>query len=154
MVLFVNRTNAQDSKFSILPTIGFTAPILDSGIGLHFGLNPHFKLTGGLSAEGQISYIHTRISSSFLSGKSGSINAVNILAGGRYYLTSDTKKTRFFVNLLAGLNYTKENVNGIDFDPEYNFGFSAGVFMELDNIALGVATETPEFLVFKLGYSF
>lgn len=154
MVGFVIHTKAQDRKFSTLTTIGITAPILDNGIGFHLGLNPYLRITERLSAEGQISYIYTKTSSSFLSGNTGSINSINTLVGGRFYLNSEDKKTRFFFNLLAGLNYRKEEENDIAKDAELNLGFSGGLFMDLSKITLGLTYDTPQNLVLKLGYSF
>lgn len=154
MVGFFNHTKAQEQKFSTLTTIGITSPILDNGIGFHVGLNPHLRLTERLSAEGQISYIYTKISSSFLSGNTGSINSINTLVGGRLYLNSEDKNTRFSFNVLAGLNYIKEEENGIAKDTELNLGFSGGLFMDLSKITLGLTYDTPQNLVLKLGYSF
>ena len=151
---FVNHTKAQDRKISTLTTIGITSPILDNGIGFHSGLNPHLWLTERFSLEGQISYIYTKISSSFLSGNTGSINSVNTLLGGRFYLNSEDKNTRFFFNLLTGLNYRKEEVNSIAKEAELNIGFSGGLFMDLSKITIGLTYDTPQNLILKLGYSF
>lgn len=153
-VSFINHINAQDRQFSTLTTIGVTSPILDDGIGVHLGVNPHLRLTEKLSVEGQISYIYTKIGSSFLSGNTGSLNSINTLVGGRFYLNSEDKNTRFFFNLLAGLNYKKEEENSIAKDAEFNLGFSGGLFLGINKITLGLTYDTPQNLILKLGYSF
>lgn len=154
ILFFANHTKAQDSKFSVSPTIGVNVPLLDGGFGFHLGVNPHVKLTQHLSAEAQVSYLYTSISSSFLSGYSGSINALNTLTGLRLYINPETRKTRFFLNLLAGMNYTKEKLNGIEYEGEFNFGFSTGLFVEYNRMIFGISSETPENLVLKTGFSF
>jgi hypothetical protein len=154
MVGFVNYAKAQDQKFSALATIGVSSPILDNGIGFHLGLNPCLRLTERISAEGQISYIYSKIGSSFLKGEQGYFNSINTLAGGRLYFNSGEKKNRFFFNLLVGLNYKKEEENNIEKDGEANLGFSSGVFMDLSRITLGLTYDTPQNLILKLGYSF
>lgn len=151
---FVNHTQAQDRKISTLTTIGITSPILDNGIGFHVGLHPYLELTDRLSAEGQISYMYTKIGSFFLVGTNGSVNSVNTLAGGRLYLSSKDKNTRFFLNLLAGLNYSIIEENGVTRAGEFNIGYSGGLFMDLSRITIGLTYETPQNLILKLGYSF
>lgn len=154
-VLFslINLTNAQESRLELLPTIGVTSPILDNGIGFHVGLNPYVRINKRVSAEGQLSYIYTNITSSFLSGNISSVNSVNTLVGGRIYVNPEDKNTRFFLNLLIGLNYLKEtnNIGGVG---EYNVGFSGGTFIELNRVVIGLTFDTPQNLIFKLGYAF
>ena len=154
LFLLTNHLNAQDDRFSILPTIGITRPILDNGLGFHIGVNPSIRLTKWLSGEVQISYVYTRINSSFLSGNEGIVNSVNTLIGGRFYLNSEDKKTRFFFNLLTGLNYNKEEENNISSEGKFQLGFSGGAFVDINRIIVGVSYDTPQNLSLKLGYSF
>ena len=145
---------AQKGSFTTTSTIGLATPILDSGIGLHLGINPSYVLSPHFSIEGQISYASTKIRSSFLSGAEGHSNSVNTLAGGRLYLSSIEKKNRFYVNALIGLNYNKEEKNGLKRDGEFNVGSSIGAYLELNKFLLGLSFETPENLVLKVGYIF
>ncbi|MEZ4983606.1 MAG: hypothetical protein R2795_00970 [Saprospiraceae bacterium] len=154
IVGFVIHTNAQDQKISTLATVGVTSPILDSGLGFHVGINPSFRVSEKFSGEGQISYMYTRIKSSFLSGDTGFVSTVNTLVGGRYYLSTEDKETRFFLNFLIGINYINEEENGIEKDGELNVGLSAGSFVDFNGIIIGLTYDTPQNMVLKVGYSF
>ena len=90
---FGNKASAQDNNFSIQVATGVSSPLLDSGLGFYVGVNPCIRITKRISAEGQASYMFTKINSSFLSGKTGSIRSVNTLAGGRLYVSPEDKKT-------------------------------------------------------------
>jgi hypothetical protein len=144
--------NAQSNNFSTLTTIGISTPIVDNGNGYHLGINPSYLLSNNFSLEGQLSYLYTKISGSFLSGNEGKSNAVNALVGGRLYLTSAAKPTRLYFNLLVGINYNKEEINSIKGDGMINAGFSAGAFVELKKLVLGLSFDTPQNLVLKVGY--
>lgn len=154
LFLYTNHLNAQVDKFSIEPTIGLTTPILDDGLGFHIGINPSIRLTQWLSAEGQISYIYTKVNSSFLSGNVYVINSVNTLLGGRFYLNSEDKKTRFFFSLLTGLNYNNEKKNNMSSEGEFQFGFAGGAYININRIIIGLSYDTPGNLILKLGFSF
>lgn len=149
-----SQANAQQKKLLVQPTIGVTAPILDGGIGFHLGVNPSIRITQRFSIEGQVSYMNSQITSSFLSGNVGSINSINTLAGGRWYLNDEEKTTRFFVNLLGGLNYFNEKIDNRADRDQYDVGASVGGFVELNKILIGLSYETPQNVVLKLGYSF
>ncbi len=144
-------SNAQKSNFMTSSTIGVASPILDGGIGLHIGINPSYSLSNKFSLEGQVSYFHTKISSSFLSGNTGSVNSINTLAGGRLYLNSEERTNRFYLNLLVGGNYYKEKRNGFKKDGEINVGFSTGAFFELNKFLIGLSYDTPQNLILKIG---
>ena len=142
---------AQEDRFSTSATIGVTSPILDSGIGFHIGMNPSYSLSSLFSLEGQVSYLYTKTSSSFLSGNKKLSNSINTLAGGRLYLNSEERTNRFYVNLLFGVNYNKEGLNGIKRDGEINAGFSSGAFFELNKFLIGLSYDTPQNLILKVG---
>lgn len=146
-------TIAQKSKFSVFPNFGVTKPILDGGLGFHAGVNPSYKLSNRFALEGQVSFSYTDISSAFLSGKRGSVSASNFLTGGRLYLNPNSKKSIFYLNLLAGLNVIKEKSEGLVLGTEYGFGFSTGGFVNLSGLTLGITYDTPQNLVLKLGLS-
>jgi len=154
LLFFSLIATAQKGSFTTSATIGLATPILDSGIGLHIGINPSYVLTPHFSIEGQISYASTKIHSSFLSGAEGQSNSVNTLGGGRLNLNSVEKKNRFYVNALIGLNYNKEEKNGLKMDGQFNVGSSIGAYLELKSFLVGLSFETPENLVLKVGYIF
>lgn len=152
--IFASHTNAQNSNFSVLPTVGITKPLIDAGVGIHVGVNPSYKLVNWFAIEGQVSYIYTNIFSTFLSGYKGSFKAGNFLAGGRLYLNPNAKNTLFYLNLLAGLKILKEVSNGIARETEYGLGASLGGFVEYRRITLGLTFDSPQNSILKLGYAF
>tara|TARA_A100001234_G_scaffold206231_1_gene202529 strand:- start:95 stop:583 length:489 start_codon:yes stop_codon:yes gene_type:complete len=149
----INNTIAQEKSFEKLVTIGISQPILNNGTGFHVGFNPSFELTKSFSLEGQLSHIYTNIDSYFLSGDYGRSNDVNILAGGRFYFNSSQNKNRFFINLLLGLNYERDDRLDREIREEYRLGFSAGGYYRFKKINFGFTYDTHH-IVFKCGYSF
>ena len=149
----INNTIAQEKSFEKLVTIGISQPILNNGTGFHVGFNPSFELTKSFSLEGQLSHIYTNIDSYFLSGDYGRSNDVNLLAGGRFYLNSSENKNRFFINLLLGLNYERDDRLGREIREEYRLGFSVGGYYRFKNINFGLSYDSHH-IVLKCGYSF
>lgn len=148
-----NYFYAQEKRLEFQPTIGVSSPILDNGFGVYAGFNPYTRITESLYAEGQISYMYTHVSSSFLSGNIGFTHTANTLIGGRLYVNPDHHGARFFFNLLLGLNYLNESnkPGGAD---DITFGYSGGTFLELNRFITGLTFDTPQHLILKLGYSF
>jgi hypothetical protein len=144
----------QQNKFSILANLGVSTPILDNGIGATLGMNPSFRLNKYFSIEGQLSYIYTKTYASFIAGKQGQNNAVNFLAGARLYGNKPGKSIRPYLNLLVGLNYAKDELNGKVFESVLNPGLSTGIFVEFKKIVVGVTFDTPQNLNLKAGYIF
>ena len=149
----INNTISQEKSFEKLVTIGISQPILNNGTGFHVGFNPSFELTKSFSLEGQLSHIYTNIDSYFLSGDYGRSNDVNLLAGGRFYLNSSENKNRFFINLLLGLNYERDDRLGREIREEYRLGFSVGGYYRFKKINFGLTYDTHH-IVLKCGYSF
>ena len=149
----INNTIAQEKSFEKLVTIGISQPILNNGTGFHVGFNPSFELTKSFSLEGQLSHIYTNIDSYFLSGDYGRSNDVNLLAGGRFYLNSSENKNRFFVNLLLGLNYERDDRLDREIREEYRLGFSVGGYYRFKKINFGLTYDSHH-IVLKCGYSF
>lgn len=147
-------SNAQDNKVSTLVSAGITTPILDNGTGFYLGVHPTFQLSSRIYAEGQISYMYYKITSSFISGNRGDVNSVNTLAGLRLYINAPKKRNRFFINLLGGLNYIKEKINGVERDGEFGFGISTGAFLQINRIIVGLSFDSPQNYVLKVGYNF
>ena len=144
---------SQDKSFDKLVTIGISQPILNNGTGLHIGFNSSFELTKSFSFEAQLSNIYTNIDSYFLSGDYGQSNDVNLLCGGRLYLNSFENKNRFFINLLIGLNYERDDRLGKEIREEYRLGFAVGGYYRFKKINFGLTYDTHH-IVFKCGYSF
>ena len=149
----INNTIAQEKSFEKLVTTGISQPILNNGTGFHVGFNPSYELTNSFSLEGQLSHIYTNIDSYFLSGDYGRSNDVNILAGGRFYLNSSENKNRFFINLLFGLNYERDDRLDREIREEYRLGFSAGGYYRFKKINFGLTYDTHH-IVLKFGYLF
>ena len=149
----INNSIAQEKSFEKLVTIGISQPILNNGTGFHVGFNPSFELTNSFSLEGQLSHIYTNIDSYFLSGDYGRSNDVNLLAGGRFYLNSSENKNRFFVNLLLGLNYERDDRFDREIREEYRLGFSVGGYYRFKKINFGLTYDSHH-IVLKCGYSF
>ena len=149
----INNSIAQEKSFEKLVTIGISQPILNNGTGFHVGFNPSFELTKSFSLEGQLSHIYTNIDSYFLSGDYGRSNDVNLLAGGRFYLNSSENKNRFFINLLLGLNYERDDRLGREIREEYRLGFAVGGYYRFKKTNFGLTYDTHH-IVFKFGYSF
>ena len=149
----INNSIAQEKSFEKLVTIGISQPILNNGTGFHVGFNPSFELTKSFSLEGQLSHIYTNIDSYFLSGDYGRSNDVNLLAGGRFYLNSSENKNRFFINLLLGLNYERDDRLDREIREEYRLGFSVGGYYRFKKINFGLTYDSHH-IVLKCGYSF
>jgi len=149
----INNIISQDKSFEKLISTGITQPILNNGTGFHIGFNPSFQLTNTFSLEGQLSHIYTNIDSYFLSGDYGQSNDVNLLFGGRLYLNSFENKNRFFINLLIGLNYERDDRLGREIREEYKLGFAVGGYYQFKKINFGLTYDTHH-IVLKCGYSF
>lgn len=155
ILLTVNfASNAQRNKLSVTSTVGVTSPLLDEGIGVHLGVNPAVSLTRKFSIEGQLSYFRAEISSSFLTGKTSSINAINALGGGRFYFSPVRKQTRFYVNGLLGVNQLIEETTGPSSQKTIDLGFATGLFLEKKRFMAGLSYESPQNVVLKGGYIF
>ena len=149
----INNIISQDKSFEKLVSVGISQPILNNGTGFHIGFNPSFQLTNTFSLEGQLSNIYTNIDSYFLSGDYGKSNDVNLLFGGRLYLNSFENKNRFFINLLIGLNYERDDRLEREIREEYRLGFAVGGYYRFKKMNFGLTYDTHH-IVFKCGYSF
>ena len=155
LVLFAFNANAQDRTLSLMPTIGATATILDTGFGVHAGINPSLPLTERLSAEGQISYAYANVSASFLAGNKGQVHTAHALVGPRLYLSPAEHSTRVYINVLTGLNYTQADADNSAFaGGGYGLGLSGGAFLAFNRITVGLSYETRQHTVLKAGFVF
>jgi len=149
--MFQPEANGQRQSLRTLVNVGLSTPFLDKGIGLHLGLNPSIPLFPFLSVEGQVSYLYTQTTSSFISGKKGQSHSLNFLAGGRLYLHRKERKNRLYMNGLIGGNYLKEKLDGQRYIEEFNTGISLGAFYEMKRIVIGLSLESPQNLIMKAG---
>lgn len=145
---------AQSDKYSTTASIGITSPLLNKGLGFHVGVNPKFSLTPGFALEGQVSYIYTHIGSAFLSGKESNYNTINVLSGGRLYLSDESARQRLYLNLLLGGNYLNQRFQSGAKSESYNLGFSSGLYIEGSQIVIGISYDSPRNNVLKVGFIF
>ncbi|MEM6343901.1 MAG: outer membrane beta-barrel protein [Bacteroidota bacterium] len=148
---FALGTQAQNRDLSLTLSLGIGTPLLDNGPSFHLGLNPTYKLAPIFSLEGQISYIRTQINGSFLSGRTGNSNTLNLLAGGRLYLLSEGRNVRPYLNLLVGTVYEQEQLDGTE-SSQWGFGYSAGAYVEFNSLVVGLSLDAPQYLLLKVGY--
>ncbi|MEL6922794.1 MAG: hypothetical protein AAFO94_02020 [Bacteroidota bacterium] len=154
LLVFLQEVMAQASSFSFNATIGVATPVVDNGVALHLGFNPAYALSSRFSVEGQLSYLRTQITGSFLSGNKGHNNSVNLLAGGRLYLNAEEKNTRIYLNALLGGTYSRETINEQKRDGILGLGFSGGLHFSFSSWVIGVSLDTPQHLLLKAGYTF
>jgi hypothetical protein len=155
MFLAGMSVSAQKRDFSAAINIGYALPTMDYGNGFYIGFNPCWSFTSHLAIEGQISYTHTKIKKTFLSGEHGTFNSFNILFGGRLYVLSEEKKVRPYINLLAGgVIYNEEISNGEQDNYTPAIGLSLGAFVKITRFQIGLSYDTPYYLNLKIGYIF
>lgn len=133
-------------------SLGVSRPMLDKGIGLHLGLNSAYPINSTFSVEGQLSYLHTWVLSSFLSGETGKVKALNTLVGGRYYLITNNSRNRFFLSLLIGGNREITVKKDQEMEEVIRAGYSAGAFFCFNKWWIGLSYETPQNIVLKWAY--
>ena len=146
---------SQKSVLSTNVTVGISTPILDNGTGLHVGINPYYAFNRVIGIEGQLSYVHTNITGSFINGKSGYENSFNLLIGGRVYLFPKVRKTKPYLNLLIGGLHNRSflDPNGLP-RTEVSLGASAGLFLEMKRFLIGISADSPSNLILKTGLRF
>lgn len=148
------RAVAQEQPVLTAVTLGITSPFLDNGVGFHLGLNPSKALSSHLALEGQLSYTFTHVSGGFLSGDVGTMHAINTLVGGRFYVHTEERPTRWYVNALAGGLYNSEQSSRKLRSALLGVGASVGMFVERECWLIGFSLETPQNAVLKFGYRF
>lgn len=146
--------NAQNNDFSNTLTVGVSTPILDNGVGFHVGYNPSLSVHEYFAVEGQLSYLYTRVTGSFLSGDTGKIHSVNALVGPRVYFTPQDAKVRPYISALVGGLYNNEIMDRIDSAPEFGLGFSGGAYVNVNQFTFGLSYDAPGNVILKAGYTF
>lgn len=144
--------SGQERKRILQGTVGVASPILDNGLGIHLGVNPAFQMRKQFFAEGQVSYIYTNAQSSFLAGETSTAHTANVLLGARVYLNSPAQTTRFFLHAMFGF-FCHREVNQFEAD-EIGLGRALGGYVEFNRLVTGLAFNSPQHLILKLGYSF
>ncbi|MFK7756598.1 MAG: hypothetical protein AB8B53_06675 [Flavobacteriales bacterium] len=152
---FSRSSYAHEGRLTPSASLGITTPLLDNGIGFSAAVNLTYDLTSHFATESQVSFIHTRVSSSFLSGNQGGVNSLNYFFGARLYLTSPEKTYRFYINLLPGISLNSESSKEFKkLFESIKFGATAGAFLELEKVFTGISIESPQNLLLKVGYIF
>ena len=112
LIYICTAVSAQERSFSHVAMLGFCSPALSSGLGYHLAYNPGISLTENFGFQGQVSYSYAKITSTFISGNTGSIKSFNLLLGPRLYLAEETKKFRPYLSALAGIERVIEKRSG------------------------------------------
>ena len=138
---------AQDKQRAFSPSIGYVRkldPFVRNPNGVHIGINMYRKNARHFSSDVQLS-------ANLTGNRINTFAGINALFGVRYYFMSDEKAIRLFTNLLAGAAFTSES--GDDFiENAFRPGYSLGLYLEIDDIVLGTAIESPENFFVKVGY--
>lgn len=149
MVGLLACTHSLHAQSSVTATLGASTMFLDNGFGLHVGLNYHHDFTSRVAAEGQLSNQLTQVTSGFLSGGEDQLNTTAILVGGRVYFTDAEGGARWYANALIGpmLQYTAST----DATETY-LGATVGIYRASNRWVLGLAAESPQHVLLKVGY--
>lgn len=154
LALTITAVQAQKSTFHTNATLGIGTPILDNGTSYHIGVNPFYELSNHFAVEGQVSFAYSNITGSFLSGDKKKEYSFNALAGPRLFFTKPDKKIRPYINFLLGLNYLDEREGSEAKRTGSNVGFSTGVYVNINQVLVGLSVEAPNLFLLKLGYTF
>ncbi len=156
LALIGTIAKAQTNDFSHTVIVGIGSPILDNGQGFHLGYNPSLSVYEYLAVEGQLSYFYAE-TSGFINGRKDKVHSVNVLVGPRLYFTPQDKNIRPYINLLIGGLYTREITERAGISTtrsEFGLGFSGGAYVNIHQFVLGLSYDTPQNVIFKVGYTF
>jgi hypothetical protein len=145
---------AQEKKTEFSVSTGFATRLttdpnsFEASNGFHLGVNLYKRKASKWTWDAQLSMNYT--SDKFTA--SGHIT-INALYGARYYFTKPESATRFFMSILGGL--ALRNESGDDFISTYlDVGYSGGFFMETKQLLFGISVDSPQNVIFKVGYKF
>jgi len=142
----IGQERNNNTKAIITVNGGFARTLLSNGSGYQIGSNIASPVSNYIAMEGQISLLYAG-GSAFLSGGEFSETVGMLLVGGRGYLSKPENKWRMYFNLLVGGGYSSEDGAII--------GISGGLYIAKNQgISLGIAAETTEYVVLKVGYTF
>lgn len=151
-LLAFGKVNAQEMDFTGVAGVG--TPLLDNGFGYHFAFNPSMPIQERLFADAQISFTNTNIGSTFLTGQRVREQVIGIYLGARYYLNTEEKETRYFVNLLFGRYFGREIDESSMTEDFSSLGLTGGIYLQKKKIYIGLGFDPPQSVIFKLGYTF
>lgn len=140
-----DQSNPTEKKRALSLTVGYVEKLDQfngASSGVHLGANLFKPKARRWSYDAQLAVNITGGSSTYFTP--------TLLGGGRYYFTSGEKPTRLFMNMLAGLALE------VDFGDDFtevlpDIGYSVGLYLQSRKFLYGVAVESPENLVFKVG---
>lgn len=152
--LEVHGLVAQYSKWSAVVTLGTVIPLLDSGVGFQLGVQPHYAIWRYLGVEGLLNFSRTNISGNFISGTKSNEMVINSMLGARLYLNAPEKRNRFFVNMLLGQSFYREQFRNGEDRSFREWGLSTGLYFQPSRYILGLGMESPGYLFIKAGMKF
>ena len=144
---------AQKGTYSTTLKAGLSTPILDNGFGIQIGANPCYMLGRYFGIEGQVSYMFTRVTGSFVNGNMGNRHTISTLAGARVYFRLSRKKVRPYLNLLLGASYVPDLKDDLGSEGLFR-GISLGGHLDIKNRNIGLAIESVGNFILKFGYRF
>lgn len=162
---------AKETKNSSTIYIGYPGDYFDSpDLGLYVGYNYQFSIRPRFSWEAQASFSYSKFDrdDSLFGHNGGEKQGVVLLCGPRLYLSKASRRTRLYINLLAGLAYFAESEfrnngpvegpGGIEILFEENIaeiGYSLGAYLEFnDKFVIGTSFESRTNQVVKIGLKF
>ncbi len=146
VLLISNSLMAQNQNFNISTNVGVSTSLLDNAFGVQLGVNPSYSLTNFIALEGQVSVLHAS-GGGFLTGEEFTETAGLVVVGGRVYFTQPEKTWRPYFNVMIGGVLSSEE--GIA------LGVSTGLYMAKNNgLLIGLAAESTQYVVLKVGYNF
>lgn len=142
---------SQTTKFSLHANAGTLLKVLDTGIGFHAGIQPHYAIWKYFGIDGLFNCSYTIIKAKFISGQSGHEANINMFLGGRVYFAPPEHKNRAFVNLLIGPRYHIETLGGTARTPVLETAGSFGVYYQPSRFLVGAGIESRGHLFFRFG---
>lgn len=147
-------SQAQEKKLGFTISMGHASKLtfdpnsFEAANGFHLGINMYQRNAQRWTWDAQLSVNNTAAKFT-----SSNLFTINTLYGARYYFNEPVSKTRFFLNLLGGVALRIDN--GDDYtETTLDVGYSAGFYAERKRFLFGVSVDSPENLIFKVGYSF
>ncbi len=169
-IFFLSTGFSQETKVSKNSStiyIGYPGDYFDNpDLGFYVGYNKQFRLLPRFSWEAQaaLSYSQFDRDDNNFAHDGGNTTGVLIVVGPRLYLNKASKKTRLFINILAGPSffvnseYRNDGVSPEEYLFEENIfglGYSLGAYLEFkDRFLIGTAFETRTSQVVKIGLKF
>ena len=160
MTIFAQNQEATKVNHTI--HIGYPSLFFDQPErGIHIGYHPSLDLTKRFSIEGQVSYSMAKFEQDddFFAHNGGEMQVFNLLGGTQFSFTKKERANQFYFNFLLGYAYVNESELTRDGDTRIRksatLGYSSGLYFRTKrNISFGLAVETNEIAILKIGYQF